>query len=125
MRRALFCAYLFVLSLVGAGLIIYGTNLGIGLYPDSVVYISASRSFLSGNGFTTLGPTGNWVTLTHFPPFFPFLLSSSWIWHQDPLAGARWISTFFFAITILLTGLILRKIFPSSFWFPLLVVRQT
>ncbi len=108
------------LALAGGVGVIYATQPGIGLYPDSVVYIAAARSLLAGKGLLSFGPDGNWVPLTHFPPLFPLLLATSRLWGQDPIDGARWVAAFSFTATIFLTGLMLMKLRPLSHGLPVL-----
>ena len=66
---------LFIFSLIGMGMLYYATHLGIGISPDSVAYIMASRQLSQGQGLTLIGAHGGQVPLTHFPPLYPLVLS--------------------------------------------------
>jgi len=107
-----------VCALAGAILVLYATALGIGVSPDSTVYINVARSWLIRFGIPLVrGNTSNWV-----PPGYPMLLASSSLalMGQDPFLVARWLGAFLFALNIACVGLILHLALPNSFWTPLL-----
>ncbi len=88
------------------------TRHGIGLSPDSVVYVAAARNIAAGKGITTPTAIGLDLPLTHFPPAYPVLLS----------VLARWgVPQFFIALKLLnlalylvLIGLIGRWVYLRS-----------
>lgn len=88
----------FILSLL---FIFWSTPLGIGVSPDSVVYIETARSILSGKGFLY-----NSQPLTHYPPMYPLILALSGLLSSDPLEGARWLHTLLFGLNVLVIGVI-------------------
>ena len=49
-------------SLLALWVLLWSTSFGIGVEPDSAVYISAARSVVRGEGFAVQGEP-----LTHFP----------------------------------------------------------
>jgi hypothetical protein len=73
---------------------------GVGVSHDSINYIRTARSILLGEGFHI-----NNKLITHYPPTYPLLLASSGIFGIDPLYGARWLHTYFFATTAILIGI--------------------
>jgi Dolichyl-phosphate-mannose-protein mannosyltransferase len=82
---------------------------GIGVSPDSLVYLGAADSILAGKGIRTVashstpGLAGG-KPLTVFPPTYPVLLSLSGILSTDRLNGARWLHSLLFAINVFLVG---------------------
>ena len=64
-----------VLALTGSLVLAFATTWGIGISPDSTIYIKAARGLLAGKGFYLISLDGEWSPMTHFPPFFPLLLA--------------------------------------------------
>ncbi len=83
---------------------------GVGVTPDSLVYLGAADSIIAGDGIRTIashytpGLAGG-QPLTVFPPTYPLLLSLSGILSADRLNGARWLHSLLFALNLLLIGL--------------------
>ena len=84
---------------------------GIGVSPDSVIYLSAADRLLSGDGLKPIAyhyapkmPSGQ--TLINFPPAYPLVLAATNILTQDRLIGARWINSLLLAASVLLMGTI-------------------
>jgi hypothetical protein len=96
-----------LLSLAAANLVIQATSVyGAGLSPDSVVYISAARSFLSGGGLLTY--SGQPLTL--YPPIYPVALAGmALLLGQDPFAIASWLNALLLSGTLFLSGLLVFK----------------
>lgn len=81
-------------------------QLGIGVSPDSVVYLSVARSINHGEGFYTFSNT----PLISFPVFYPlFLAGVSFIAQNDVLSIAPILNALEFAIVIYFSGLILGE----------------
>jgi len=107
-----------LLSSIGAraavsGLVFFGaavlwlvTRWGIGLYPDSIVYIGAARSLLAGNGFQFLNDIGQLAPITQYPPGYSWLIAAFARTGSDALEAARWVSIFFCAGNSLLVATI-------------------
>jgi len=83
---------------------------GIGISPDSVIYLSAADSINAGTGFKAIAfhyspavPSGE--PLISFPPTYPLLLSLTDFVSADRLNGVRWLHTFLFAATVLLIAI--------------------
>lgn len=83
---------------------------GVGVTPDSVLYIGAARSLVEGKGLKTVAPhsfpqiSGD-QPLTVVPPTYPVLLALSATLSSDPLQGARWLQALLFALNVLLIGM--------------------
>lgn len=87
-----------ILGLLGAGVILFLTNLhGVGLTPDSVSYISTARSLAEGNGFTLY----NGLYYIAQPPLYPILLFVIKITKFiDPLISAGYVNAALFGFTV-------------------------
>jgi Dolichyl-phosphate-mannose-protein mannosyltransferase len=92
------------LSLFGACILFISTRWGIGLYPDSIVYIGAARSILEGNGFRFLDDVGQFSPVIQYPPLYSYSVAAFALMGMDALEGARWISVLFFAANAVLMG---------------------
>ena len=94
---------------------------GVGVSPDSVIYLSAADSILAGHGlrsiafhFTPSVAIGK--PLAAFPPTYPLLLSLSGILSTDRLNGARWLHSVLFAANLCLVAMILSLATARSAW---------
>ena len=102
---------------------------GVGLTPDSLVYVGAARNLLEGRGLTLVVDGLTHTPVTHHAPFYPFLLGSLGVVGIDPLVIARWLNLLLLVSNILLVVLLIRhllgdqseKRYRSSFavWLPL------
>ena len=90
MHAALVCA---LFSMTAVWMIWVATRWGIGLTPDSTVYIGAARNIVRKLGL--VHPPG--TPMTHYPPLYPLTLASASVFGTDPLHSARWIHGFLFA----------------------------
>ena len=84
---------------------------GIGVSPDSVIYLSAADSMLAGQGLRSIAfhftPTiAIGKPLVGFPPTYPLLLSLSGLLSTDPLNGAMWLHSVLLAANICLVAMI-------------------
>jgi hypothetical protein len=102
-----------VASAVGFYLIWLYTNYsGIGISPDSIMYVSAARN-LDVHG-TLL--TFNRTYITDFPVFYPFFLwLTLFISRTDPIAAGPVLNGLMFAGLIFLSGWIIQR-FRLSSW---------
>lgn len=91
------------IGLLGASYVLVASHLGIGLSPDSAVYIAAARSFQQRNGLTIMSATGP-EALTHYPPLYPILLGITGALAGDPLDAAVYLNAIIFILTIVVTG---------------------
>jgi glycosyltransferase involved in cell wall biosynthesis len=101
-------------SLLGFASVFVSTRYGIGISPDSVSYINGARNLEQGYGFVMTTLDGPGSPITHYSPFYPLILSLFGRVGVDPLAGARWLGSAFFAINILLISSMLLAILYQS-----------
>lgn len=95
-----------ILSLMGVALVLISTSrYGVGLSPDSTMYLSAARNLMDGRGLTVFdgSPYVAW------PPLFPALLSALGRMGVDPLDGARWLNALTFGALVFVSGRTLRE----------------
>jgi hypothetical protein len=104
------------LTIGGTILLLAVTHQGIGLGSDSAVYISAGRNFIAGRGLIWITGGGEVHPMTHFPPFFPLVLSAFELFGVDSIVGARFLNSLLFGVNIILVGVII-KIITRSRWF--------
>jgi hypothetical protein len=84
---------------------------GVGVSPDSAIYLSAADSILAGQGLRSIAfhftPTvAIGKPLVGFPPTYPLLLSLSGLLSTDPLNGAMWLHSVLFAANLWLVAMI-------------------
>lgn len=92
------------LSLIGGAALVVGTRWGVGLSPDSAIYVGVARNLLKGFGFSVPSWSGEGAPLVHYPPLFPMLLAGMGLFGIDPLHGARWLNALLFGANIFLAG---------------------
>ena len=63
------------LAMFGVWAILLATRPGIGVTPDSTVYIDAARNLAAGHGLTAFAADGQSRPLTHYPPLYPSMLA--------------------------------------------------
>jgi hypothetical protein len=94
-------------GVVGGGVLLYSSPWGLGLSPDSVVYIGAARSLWAGHGFSMPAESALFSPITHYPPLYSLLLAITGVLAVDPLDGAIWLNVAAFTINIYLSGFLL------------------
>ncbi|MCP4139458.1 MAG: phospholipid carrier-dependent glycosyltransferase [Chloroflexi bacterium] len=96
-RKTAFTLILGLLTASGIWLLKISTPSGLGLIDDAISYIAASRALLNGQGFTRIWLATATEAITHWPPFFSFLLATiSRIFDIDPYRSARVLNTIIF-----------------------------
>jgi hypothetical protein len=87
------------------GILLAITRYGIGLTPDSVVYVTGARRIADGHGYTNLdgGAISSW------PPGYSFVLSLGEHLGIDALDGAVVVSLIGLVATVVLSYLLLRR----------------
>ena len=94
------------LSVVGGLLILLREiNYGAGVNWDSVMYMSTAESLAAGKGFYYFGGS----PLTGWPPLFPILMAPFVFLGVDTHSVAGFVNAAAFGLTILFSGLWLRK----------------
>jgi hypothetical protein len=101
---------LVVSGVCALGILLWATPFGIGVSPDSTVYIATARSIGAGDGFQSGGKP-----ITHYPPIYPTVLALSGLLGTGPLDGARWLHAFLFALNVVLIGISTYLYTGSSF----------
>jgi hypothetical protein len=112
---------LILATVSAAGLARWCMASGVGISPDSVIYLSAADSMLAGHGLRPIAfhltPTiAIGKPLVSFPPTYPLLLSLSGILSTDRLNGARWLHSVLFAANICLVAMIVSLATARSVW---------
>lgn len=102
---------LLLAAVAGAGIARWCMSSGVGVSPDSVIYLSAADSLIAGDGLKPIAfhyspKVAGGEPLISFPPVYPLLLSLSSIINSDRLSGARWLHSLLFAANIFLVGLL-------------------
>jgi hypothetical protein len=108
LRRALLAAG--VPALGAATLLLYATTAGVGVTPDSVIYLDAARHLAAGDGYVAvrMGMAAP-QPLIHYPPLYPFALSTAARAGVAPLDAARWFNVFLFAGNVVLIGALIFR----------------
>lgn len=101
-----------VLALLGICAQIVITRHGIGVSPDSVIYIGTARTLIEGHRLGMPTCDGGYAPMTQYAPLFPLALAGTGLLGVDPLDGARWLNAFFFGANTLLVGLLIHKYTP-------------
>jgi hypothetical protein len=101
--------FVLALSVIGAVFILLATSrYGVGIVTDSVGYLAAARSIISGDG--VIGHLG--IPLTDWPPLYPVVLALfGFILNTDPLLIANVVNAILFGSTIYVVGLLTRRYF--------------
>lgn len=110
-----------VATVCSAGIARWCMRSGIGVSPDSVVYLSAANGVLAGRRLRSIPfhftPTlGNDEPLVSFPPTYPLLLTLSGSLSSNRLNGAMGLHTLLFAANLCLVGVIVALATARSVW---------
>lgn len=99
-----------VLALLGVVTLLVVTRWGIGVTPDSVAYVAATRNILDSRGISVPDYDRAVIApMTHWPPLFPILLSGICLLGTEVLEAGRWLNAFVFAGNVLLAGAVLHR----------------
>jgi hypothetical protein len=116
---------LYLLAVLAILIIWLASPFGIGINPDSTVYIDAARNLLDGRGLVALTGSGEFKPLTHYPPLYPAVLAL--FTRAGLLLGgvsiemvARVLNSFVFGANVLLIGVAIRDYVAHSYWLPFL-----
>jgi len=113
-RPARACIAITILGILGVTALLWTTRGGIGISPDSLVYIDAAGSLLSGQGFVEHETSGEQVPLVH-PPGYPLLLALTKSLGFTILSGARWLNALLFGLNIALVGILIVRSTGGAF----------
>lgn len=115
-EKALFAAgAVAVTTMLGVGMVLFATTLGIGTDVDAATYLMAARDILMGKGVTlqALEP-GHFVPMTGFPPFLPMTIAAVGYFGTNLMSAARWLNALLFGVNILLAAHITRRCTGSA-----------
>jgi len=91
----------------GIALVVFATaHIGMGLSPDSVVYISVARNLATGNGFVLFDGT----PLVSQPPLYPLLLA--WVKKLlgfDPIQSIPFVNAIIYGGIIYISGITIEQ----------------
>jgi hypothetical protein len=93
-----------IIAVLSAAALWVATPWGLGLSPDSAVYIGTARSLLLGAGFSLPSEPGAFAPIVHYPPLYPAVLAAIGFTGWDPLLAARWFNALLFAVNIYFMG---------------------
>lgn len=114
--RRRFASVHVLLLFAGAGftsalLVWWMTAEGVGVSPDSIVYIEAVKDVLTGRGLSVGG-----APMTHYPPLYPLLLAGVALFQPDVLEAARWLHAILFGVNVVLLGAVIRLSTHGDLW---------
>jgi 4-amino-4-deoxy-L-arabinose transferase-like glycosyltransferase len=115
-KRLIFIFLLCLLGLAGIGLLAYVTPYGVGIYVDTLYYVTSAKNLLNGIGMGRLTGNGVYKPMTHYPPLYALVLAFTQVLGLDMLAGARWVSMLAFGLAVLLAGWIVWQRTGSTFF---------
>jgi hypothetical protein len=116
---------LYLLAVLAILIVWLATRFGIGITPDSTVYIDAARNLLDGRGLIALTGNGEYKPLTHYPPLYPAVLAmftraGLLLAEVSIETVARVVNSFLFGANVLLVGFAIRDYVRDSYWLPVL-----
>ena len=95
--------------LLCTGALLFAVRHGLGISPDSTLYLRCARALVAGHGMAVMGPSGEVTPVTAVPPGYPLALA----------AGARsGLGEFRSA------GLINGALFAVTLWFSLRIIES-
>lgn len=104
MNQKALLTYCLPIALMGSLLIYWATTLGIGLSPDSAVYIGAAQNLWAGNGLQAPNFEGTLSPMTHYPPLLSMLLASMGVMQLSPVTAFRYLHLFIYLSNIALVA---------------------
>jgi hypothetical protein len=102
-------------ALIGFFLIqIFSRHSGIGVSPDSVTYIAATRHMVNGIGFKSFDN----LPVVDFPFAYPFFLTIiSFLSRMDPLQFGPWLNGILFGVLLYVSGGIMNGFQRTTGWY--------
>jgi 4-amino-4-deoxy-L-arabinose transferase-like glycosyltransferase len=97
-------------AVVGAAVLLIVSRRGVYLSPDGLSYVGTARNLVDGHGLT---PPPGAPPLGNFPPLYPLVLAAGAALGADPLTVARFLNPSLFGATILVVGLVARRLTGS------------
>lgn len=87
--------FIALIGIIAFSLTIWITPLGVGVTPDSIVYLRGAESLVEGKGFSVDGQP-----ITHYPPLYSLFLAASSLWDEDLVQAARFLHAMLFALNV-------------------------
>ena len=102
-------------ALIGCFLIqIFSRHSGIGVSPDSVTYLAATRHMVNGFGFKSFDN----LPVVDFPFAYPFFLTIiSFLSRLDPLQFGPWLNGILFGVLLYVSGGIMNGFQKTTGWY--------
>jgi len=123
MRSKAFLILLLILAIAGSMAILVATRWGIGVSPDSILYISGARALLAGHGISLQSPGGGYDPITHFPPLYSGILAVIGLTGVEVGLAARVVNALVFAACVFVVGCLLNRWSDEKVkWIPLIGV---
>jgi 4-amino-4-deoxy-L-arabinose transferase-like glycosyltransferase len=97
-----------LLSIAGAATLLFCTSWGIGLAPDSAMYIGMARGLLAGHGCAIPVAGNRYSVVTHYLPAFPAAIALISKLGAKPLEAARLVEVIFFAANIAMAAVVIH-----------------
>lgn len=113
-ERNRFLLAILVLALLGFLLVLWATDWGAGVSPDSVSYIAGARGLIMGAGITYPDGGGTRHVITLWPPLLSAALALPGLAGIDPASSGRFLNALLFSVNIVLVGLIAFKATDGS-----------
>ena len=98
-----------VFAIMGIITMLFATRYGVGISPDSVVYIGGARNLLSGQGISKSFGAGEIEPITHYPPLFSISIALPGYFGLDLINVVRWLNALLFGANIMLVGLMMKR----------------
>jgi hypothetical protein len=93
---------------------IFTRHSGIGVSPDSVTYIAATRHMVNGTGFNSFDN----LPVVDFPFAYPFFLTViSFFSRLDPLQFGPWLNGILFGVLLYVSGSIMNGFVKTNGWY--------
>jgi hypothetical protein len=96
--------------LLAAVLLWLNSPWGIGVYHDSVFYISSAENLVRGEGLSWFGDGGELRPLTHFAPLYPLTLALGMALGADATSVARALAALFYGANVALLGWVIYRV---------------
>lgn len=116
-RARTFLPTLAVVLCGAAGVGLVTVRYGVGVWPDSVQFLTAAQRWSEFGRLEVLGRSGDFVPLSQFPPLYPLMLS----WLSDLSNQTTWRAAWFLhvgltALNLVLVAMLARHVGDGSLW---------
>ena len=117
----MFAIVLATLSLLGSALLLVCTPWGIGLSPDSAMYIGGARGLIAGRGYTMPVENNEYRPVATYTPAYSAFIAAVSLFGPAPLRAARYAQAILMAVNIALAGTVIyivgarRAVGPALF----------